>query len=331
MIFKELCGRPTTTADFRSHFDKFPTSATFACWKTKFKTEVCTCSQFLTEALQWIKEVELVDSVDDLICLSSTSGVPMPNFEVLDARIASALNRIIHNTKFKRKASLEEQKARKQDSFFRGRVIASLIYEYFRVIGANDLVKNCVVSIMRYEIIILVPEMEIATPCPRIMEENSMYEEFLERKQRSRGDTCIFRHDINQRGKMTQSNTFPNSFMQQNERKASRTGSPRGRSPSGRTSRWPCKDNLRGTCNNSFCEKWHLPESLFYKTKSGCQLWEKCSYAHRQVDEQPSKRIHKNDDKSTVDIPKKGDWHESVRHLFSAMVKVSFFFGTRVN
>ena len=43
------------------HFDKFPTPATFLCWKTRFKTEVCTCSQFLTEAMQWIKEVELVD------------------------------------------------------------------------------------------------------------------------------------------------------------------------------------------------------------------------------------------------------------------------------
>ena len=47
------------------HFDKFPTPATFACWKIRFKTEVCTCSQFPTEAMQWIKEVELVDSVDD--------------------------------------------------------------------------------------------------------------------------------------------------------------------------------------------------------------------------------------------------------------------------
>ena len=34
----------------------------------------------------------------------------MPNFEVLDARIASALNKIIHNSHFKRKISLEEQK-----------------------------------------------------------------------------------------------------------------------------------------------------------------------------------------------------------------------------
>ena len=38
------------------HFDKFPTSATFACWKIRFKTEVCTCSQFHTEAILWTKK-----------------------------------------------------------------------------------------------------------------------------------------------------------------------------------------------------------------------------------------------------------------------------------
>ena len=38
------------------HFDKFPTPATFACWKIRFKTEVCTCSQFPTEPMQWIKQ-----------------------------------------------------------------------------------------------------------------------------------------------------------------------------------------------------------------------------------------------------------------------------------
>ena len=89
------------------HFDKFPTPATFSCWKIRFKTEVCTCSQFPTEAMQWIKEVELVDSVDDLRSSSSIRSIPMPDFEVLDARIASALNKIIHNSHFKRKISLE--------------------------------------------------------------------------------------------------------------------------------------------------------------------------------------------------------------------------------
>ena len=124
------------------HFEKFPTPATFACWKIRFKTEVCTCSQFPTDAMHWIKEVEMVDSVDDLMSSSSKRGIRMPNFEVLDARIALALNRIIHNSHFKRRISLEEQKARKQDRFLRVRQIAFLIYEYFRVTGANDSVEN---------------------------------------------------------------------------------------------------------------------------------------------------------------------------------------------
>ena len=123
------------------HFDKFPTPATFACWKIRFKTEVCTCSQFPTEAMQWIKEVEMVDSVDDLKSSSSIQGFSMPNFQVLDARIASGVNKIIHNSHFKR-ISLEEQTAQKQDRFLRGRQIAYLIYECFRVTGANDSVEN---------------------------------------------------------------------------------------------------------------------------------------------------------------------------------------------
>ena len=89
-----------------------------------------------------IKEVEMVDSVDDLMSSSSIRGLQMPNFEVLDARIASALNRFIHNAHFKRRISLEEQKAQKQDRFLRVRQIAYLIYQYFRVTRANDSVDN---------------------------------------------------------------------------------------------------------------------------------------------------------------------------------------------
>ena len=66
----------------------------------------------------------------------------------------------------------------------------------------------------------------------------------------------------------------------------------------------------KGTCNNSLCEKWHPPECLFYKTKSGCRIGEKCSYVHRQVDEQPTKRSKKNDDTGAVALLKKDDWNE---------------------
>ena len=55
-------------------FDKFPTPATFACWKKRFKTEVCIRSQCPPEALLLIKEVEMVDSVDDLKSSRSITG-----------------------------------------------------------------------------------------------------------------------------------------------------------------------------------------------------------------------------------------------------------------
>ena len=379
------------------HFDKFPTPATFACWKIRFKTEVCTCSQFPTEAMQWIKEVELVDSVDESRSSSSTRGISMPNFEVLDARIASALNKIIHNSQFKRRISLEEQKAQKEDRFLRSRQIAYLIYDHFRVTGTHDCVENYTdlfTIVLRnddiqefdskWDGILLsmtkIPPDEILeglyklrireseklktvlelydlethqkklgpdyhrlkTMVKRSIEQDIRNKNFGSRngnfeknavvknqgtKQRGqrilgdcwqwetngqcvKGDNCSFRHDMNKRGKSSPSNPSPNSFMRQNERKSSRTRSPRGKSPSGRPSRWPCKDYLRGTCNNSFCEKWHPPECLFYKTKSGCRFVEKCSFAHRQVDEQPTKRSKSNNDKSAVALLKKGNWQE---------------------
>ena len=92
------------------HFDKFPTPGTFACWKIRFKTEVCTWSRFPTEAMQWIKEVELVDSVDELRSSSSIRGIRIPDFEVLDAGIVSALNKIIYSSHVKGRINVEEPK-----------------------------------------------------------------------------------------------------------------------------------------------------------------------------------------------------------------------------
>ena len=133
--------------------------------------------------------------------------------------------------------------------------------------------------------------------------------------QCSKGDNCSFRHDINERAKKQHSRIHLRilscSRMKEKRREPE---VPEGKSPSGRMSRWPYKDYLKGTCTNSFCEKWHPPECLFYKTKSGCKFGEKCSYAHRQVDEQPSKRSKKNDDKSAVAMLKKYELHDRTGH-----------------
>ena len=82
--------------------------------------------------MSWIK-------VDDLKSSRSIQGVtPFSDFELLDARIGSSLNKIIQNSCFEKKVSLEEHKAHKSDRLLRGRQIALLIYDYFRVTGVND-------------------------------------------------------------------------------------------------------------------------------------------------------------------------------------------------
>ena len=80
-------------------------------------------------------------------------------------------------------------------------------------------------------------------------------------------------------------------------------------------SRWPFKDYLKGTCNNSFCEKWHPPERLFCKSESECRFGEKCSCAHRHVEEQPSKRSQKNGDKSAVAMLKRKEQRQRTGRL----------------
>ena len=281
----------------------------------------------------WITEVEMVDSVDDLKSSSSVIGFRMPDFEVLDARIASALNKITHNSYFKRRISLEEQKAQKQDSFLCGRQVAYLIYDHFRVTGSHDSVENytdlftivlrnddiqefdskwdgILLSMMKiphddileglYKLRIRESEKlktvlelydlethqkklgpdyhRLKAMVKRSIEQEIRNENFGARsgnfeknavvknqgtKQRVqrilgdcwqwetneqcvKGDNCSVHHDMNKRGKSSPSNPSQNSFMQQNERKPSRTRSPRGNSPSGRMSRWPCNDYCRG-------------------------------------------------------------------------------------
>ena len=49
---------------------------------------------------------------------------------------------------------------------------------------------------------------------------------------------------------------------------------------------------------------------MFYKSESGCRFGEKCSYAHRQVEEQPGKRSKNNGDKSAVAMLKKHEQYD---------------------
>ena len=74
------------------------------------------------------------DSLEELKSSRSVAGKDFPNFEMLDVRIASALNQIIQNSYFKKKVSPQEQKVQKEDRFPRGRQITFMIYDNFQLL-----------------------------------------------------------------------------------------------------------------------------------------------------------------------------------------------------
>ena len=76
-------------------FDKFPNPQPILVRKIQFENQVTSCSDFPSEAMLWMKEMEMVDSLDELKSSRSFSGKNFSNFEMLDAKIASPLNKII--------------------------------------------------------------------------------------------------------------------------------------------------------------------------------------------------------------------------------------------
>ena len=73
---------------------QLPNPQSFVVWKIRSQNQVTTGSDSPSDAMLWIKEVEMADSLDELKSSRSVSK-KNPNFEMPDARIASALNNII--------------------------------------------------------------------------------------------------------------------------------------------------------------------------------------------------------------------------------------------
>ena len=71
--------------------------------------------------------MEMVDSVDNLKTSQSIGGHRFPNFEMVDAKIASALKKIISNPYCKTRVNLEKQKGQMQDRLLRVRQIAKVL------------------------------------------------------------------------------------------------------------------------------------------------------------------------------------------------------------
>ena len=94
------------------------TQWTFIAAKSTSRPKCVQNAPCLTIAMFWIKEVEIAKSVDDLMTSSQwIEGRDFSDFVLLDAKIASALERIISNQYFRRSVNAAEQTAQKYDRF----------------------------------------------------------------------------------------------------------------------------------------------------------------------------------------------------------------------
>ena len=100
--------------------------------------------------------------------------------------------------------------------------------------------------------------------------------------------------------KIDTAESFSEISTQQSVSNASRTRSPRGRSPGLKMARLPCKDYLKGTCTTPFCEKWHPPECLFYKPEMDSSLGRSALMHTARLMNSLAKGLKKNGDKSGV-------------------------------
>ena len=73
-------------------------SVEFQGWKLNFRTVVCMRTAEPQVTMLWIKEVEVAKSSYELVTsLSITGQHDFPDFDMLDAMIASALKKLINS------------------------------------------------------------------------------------------------------------------------------------------------------------------------------------------------------------------------------------------
>ena len=91
----------------------------FQSWKVNFKTQVCSKSADPHLTMHWIKEAEIAKSIDELLTSRSISERnDFTDYDMLDAMTASALKRLLDkHTHFRKRVSVEEQRAQKYDRF----------------------------------------------------------------------------------------------------------------------------------------------------------------------------------------------------------------------
>ena len=96
---------------------KFPDSMEFQSWTINFRTEVCLRTADPQLTMLWINEVEIAKSIDENVTSRSvTRQHNFLDFDMLDAVIASALEKLLNTqSNFRKRESVEEQRAQNSD------------------------------------------------------------------------------------------------------------------------------------------------------------------------------------------------------------------------
>ena len=93
--------------------------------------------------MHWIREVEIAESMHDLLTSRSITGrQDFPDYDMLDAMIASVLKELLTHFTCEKELVSEEQRAQKDERFLRGRQFADMIFEHCRATGACEAVQD---------------------------------------------------------------------------------------------------------------------------------------------------------------------------------------------
>ena len=113
-------------------------------WFGKYESKIKRLPVLISpsEAVSWIKKVDTVHSVEKLQSSRSVSGMNFPIIMNTGREDWCWVNKIIQNSNIKKKVGLEQQKAQKEDPFFRAKQISFMIYDNFRMTDAHDQVLN---------------------------------------------------------------------------------------------------------------------------------------------------------------------------------------------
>ena len=98
------------------HLGKFPDSMEFQSWKVNIKPELCSKSADPDLRMLWSKEIEIAKSIGELMTSQSiVVRTHFPDYDMLDAMIASALKLLDNHFHFRKRVSVEEQRAQKYE------------------------------------------------------------------------------------------------------------------------------------------------------------------------------------------------------------------------